>query len=107
MECLNIDFIFVGPFPDGGYILVIACTFTRWIELYHTLDATALSAAECLLKHFGCFGALISYVLIMVHTYCRFSAQLSGIFCGIIFGLGPVIFDQSASAFIHNMPRRG
>ena len=39
---LNIDF--VGPFPDGGYILVIVCTFTRWIELYHTLDATALSA---------------------------------------------------------------
>ena len=55
MECLNIDF--VGPFPDGGCILVIVCTFTRWIELYHTLDATALSAAECLLKHFGRFGA--------------------------------------------------
>ena len=44
IECLNIDF--VGPFPDEGYILVIVCTFTRWIELYHTLDATALSAAE-------------------------------------------------------------
>ena len=55
MECLNIDF--VSPFPDGGYILVIVCTFTRWIELYHTLDATALSAAECLLEHFGRFGA--------------------------------------------------
>ena len=55
MECLNIDF--VGPFPDGGCILVIRCTFTRWVELYHTLDATALSAAECLLKHFGRFGA--------------------------------------------------
>ena len=26
-------------------------------SLYHTLDATALSAAECLLKHFGRFGA--------------------------------------------------
>ena len=24
---------------------------------YHTTDATALSAAECLLKHFGRFGA--------------------------------------------------
>ena len=23
MECLNIDFL--GPFPDGGYILVIGC----------------------------------------------------------------------------------
>ena len=54
MECLNINF--VGPFPDGGYILVIVCTFTRWIVLYHTLDATALSASECLLKHFGRSG---------------------------------------------------
>ena len=55
MECLNIDFI--GPFLDQGYILVIVDTFTRWVELYHTTDATSLSAAECLLKHFGCFGA--------------------------------------------------
>ena len=55
MECLNIDF--VGPFPDGGYIFVIVCTFTRWIELYHTLDATDLSAAECLLEHFERFRA--------------------------------------------------
>ena len=55
MECLNIDFI--GPFPDQGYILVIVDTFTRWVELYQTTDATALSAAECLLEHFGCFGA--------------------------------------------------
>ena len=54
MECLKIDF--VGPFPDGGYILVIVCTFTHLIELYHTPDATALSAAESLLKHFGRFG---------------------------------------------------
>ena len=54
--CLNIDFI--GPFPDQGYILVTVDTFTRWVELYHTTDATALSAAECLLKHFGRFGAL-------------------------------------------------
>ena len=49
--------LFRSPFPDGGYILVIVCTFTRWIELYHTLDATALSAAEYLLKHFERFGA--------------------------------------------------
>ena len=35
MECLNIDFI--GPFPDQGYILVIVDTFTRWVELYHTI----------------------------------------------------------------------
>ena len=55
MECLNIDFI--GPFPDGGYILVIVDTFTRWVELFPTVDATAASAAQALLQHFGRFGA--------------------------------------------------
>ena len=55
MECLNIDSL--GPLPDKDYILVIVCTFTRWVELYLTTDATALSAAECLIKHFGRFGA--------------------------------------------------
>jgi hypothetical protein len=54
MECLNIDFI--GPFPDGGYILVIVDTFTRWVELFPTVDATADSAAQALLQHFGRFG---------------------------------------------------
>ena len=55
IESLNIDFI--GPFPDQGYILIIVDTTTRWVELYHTTDATSLSAVECLLKHFGRFGA--------------------------------------------------
>ena len=55
MECSNIDF--VGPFPDGGHILVIIDTFTRWTKLYHTTDSTALSAAQCLIQHFGRFGA--------------------------------------------------
>ena len=64
MECLNIDFI--DPFPGQGYILVIVDTFTRWVELYHTADATSLSAAECLLQHFGHFGAPISFDQIMV-----------------------------------------
>ena len=53
MECLNIDFL--SPFSDKVYILVIVCTFTRWVELYLTTDATALSAAGCLIKHFGRF----------------------------------------------------
>lgn len=48
---------FIGPFPDSGYILVTICTFTRWVELYRTPDATAMSAARCLLQHFGRFGA--------------------------------------------------
>ena len=55
MECLNIDYI--GPFPDGGYILVIVDAFTRWVELFPTVDATAASAAQALLQHFGRFGA--------------------------------------------------
>jgi transposase InsO family protein len=55
MECLNVGF--VGPFQDGGYIFVIIDTFTRWVELFHTIDATASSAAKCLLQHFGRFGA--------------------------------------------------
>ena len=38
MECLNIEFL--GP--DKGYILISVCTFTRWVELYLTTDATAL-----------------------------------------------------------------
>ena len=53
--CLNIDF--VGPFPDGGYVLVIIDTFTRWVELFPTKDATAVTTANCLLQHFGRFGA--------------------------------------------------
>jgi transposase InsO family protein len=47
---------FVGPFPDGGYILVIIDTFTRWVESYHSPDATSESAASSLLQHFGRYG---------------------------------------------------
>jgi hypothetical protein len=54
MECLNIDF--VGPYPDKGYLLVIIDTFTRWIELYPSVDATAKAALEGLLQHFGRYG---------------------------------------------------
>jgi hypothetical protein len=43
-ECLNIDIS--GPFTDDGYVSVIVDTFTRWVELYQTLNATALSAAH-------------------------------------------------------------
>ena len=55
MESLNIDFI--GPFPDKGYVLTIIDKFSRWVELYATDDATARSAAECLLNHFGRYGS--------------------------------------------------
>ena len=55
MECLNIDFI--GPYPDGGYIMVIVDCFSRWVELYHSHEATSSVAAFNLLHHFGRFGA--------------------------------------------------
>ena len=55
MECLNIDFI--GPFPDKGYIMVIIDTFTRWVELYLSPEATGEVAALNLYQHFGRFGA--------------------------------------------------
>jgi hypothetical protein len=54
MVRLNIDF--VGPFDDGGYILVIIDCFTRWVELYACAAATAKEAARCLLQHFGRYG---------------------------------------------------
>ena len=50
-DTLNIDYI--GPFPDKGYILVIIDTLSRWIEMFWCKDATAQSASECLLTHFG------------------------------------------------------
>ena len=54
-DTLNIDFL--GPFPDKGYILVIIDTFTRWTELFWCSDATAKSACDGLLNHFGRFGS--------------------------------------------------
>ena len=55
MECINIDY--VGPYPDGGYTLVIIDCFSRWIELFAVDAATSESSAVCLLQHFGRFGA--------------------------------------------------
>jgi transposase InsO family protein len=55
MECINIDY--VGPYPDGGYTLVIIDCFSRWIELFAVDAATGSSSALCLLQHFGHFGA--------------------------------------------------
>ena len=48
MECLNIDF--VGPFLDEGRILVFVDALTRWTELFHTNDSTAISAAQCFIS---------------------------------------------------------
>ena len=48
---------FIGPFPDGFYILVLICCFSRWVELYHCEQANAECAADSLLQHVGRFGA--------------------------------------------------
>ena len=55
MERLNIDYI--GPFPDGNYILVILDCFSRWVELYLCTQATALETARALLNHIGRYGS--------------------------------------------------
>jgi hypothetical protein len=55
MECLNIDF--VGSYPGKGYVMVIADTFTRWIELGWVAEATAKTAALLLYQYFGRFRA--------------------------------------------------
>jgi hypothetical protein len=54
MECINIDFI--GPYPDGGYVLVKVDAFTRWVELDCVPAADAENTALSLLTHFGRFG---------------------------------------------------
>jgi hypothetical protein len=54
-DVVNIDFI--GPYPDDSFVLVIIDTFSKWIELFHCKDATAKSACEALLQHFGRYGA--------------------------------------------------
>ena len=58
MVRLNIDF--VGPInteDDTGYILVVIDTFSKWVELYSCENATAAESANCLLQHFGRYGA--------------------------------------------------
>ena len=50
----------IGPLPrdrvGNEHILVIIDCFSRWIELYAIQDLTAVTAAHCLLQHFGRFG---------------------------------------------------
>ena len=43
--------------PERATILVIIDTFFRWTEMFWCKDATAESAAESLLTHFGRFGS--------------------------------------------------
>jgi hypothetical protein len=55
MEILNIDY--VGPYPDGGYALVVIDCFSRWNENFPVDSASREETAVALLQHFGRFGA--------------------------------------------------
>ena len=52
---LAIDF--AGPHDDGGYVLLVIDTFSRWVELFHTTAATAETTMHCLLQIVGRYGA--------------------------------------------------
>jgi putative transposase len=58
MDRINIDTI--GPLPedaDGNkYIVVIIDVFSRYAELYATKDATAITAAKCMVHWIGHYG---------------------------------------------------
>jgi transposase InsO family protein len=58
MDRINIDTI--GPLPedaDGNkYIVVIIDVFSRYAELYATKDATAVTAAKCMVHWIGHYG---------------------------------------------------
>ena len=64
MNRLNIDSI--GPFPvdEAGnkYIITIIDAFTLWCMLIPIVDATAISAADALVKWMGTFGIPSSIV---------------------------------------------
>ena len=47
----------VGPYPDGGYCLVIIDCFSRWVELFAVDNITGEATVVSLLGHFGRFGA--------------------------------------------------
>jgi hypothetical protein len=49
----------IGPFVESNgykYILVIICTFSRFVELYPITDTSALSASTSLLSYCGRYG---------------------------------------------------
>ena len=58
MDRINIDTI--GPLPedaDGNkYIIVIIDVFSRYAEMYATKDATAITAAKCMVHWIGHYG---------------------------------------------------
>lgn len=65
MDRINVDTI--GPLPEDAegnkYIIVVIDVFSRYAELYPTKDATAITAAKCLvhwISHYGIPGELLT-----------------------------------------------
>ena len=58
MQCLALDSI--SPLPESKFgfkhILVVICTFTRWVMLYSTRTLEAVECACAMIQHFGIFG---------------------------------------------------
>ena len=58
MQRLALDSI--GPLPESEFgfkhILVVICTFTRWVMLYPTRTLEAVECARAMIQHFGIFG---------------------------------------------------
>ena len=53
MDRLAMDF--AGPHhEDGGHILVVIDTFSRWVELFHTTAATAEATVPCFFYFVAC-----------------------------------------------------
>ena len=50
----------IGPLPEdekgNKYLIAIIDIFSRFLELYPAVDATALSAADAILQHTGQYG---------------------------------------------------
>lgn len=73
MQVLNIDSI--GPLePDADghtHMIVIIDKFSRWLELYPTKGADAISAARALLNHYGRFGIPQKIVSDRGKEYCN------------------------------------
>ena len=55
MERLAIDF--AGPHEDGGYVLLVIDTFSRWVELFPTPTASAEATLPCLVQMIGRYQA--------------------------------------------------
>ena len=48
---------FADLHEDGGYVLLLIDTFSRWVKLFHTLTAPAEATLPCLVQIIGRYQA--------------------------------------------------